>query len=322
VANGVNADIVRSGEGMSSTNLQLRFDGPELRAHEMDVTLLAPSLLAFGELCKEANRVLNGEDAKVRVLLSADVKANCVTIDLSIVQTIWETTKTFITRENVASAKEPLEWIGIITAGTQSVSGLVAYLVWKKKRNVTEVTQSDDGNSVTVRVEGDNNTVTIAAPIYKLSKNAKVVESLKSVTSPVSEANGINEAVFIHARKRQLQIDEKTAQTLQESVADSDQEVEPQTFTAHIVVYGPVLDPKARKWRFRLGNKVEYIDISESDIAKQTLERGSIAVGDTYKVRLEMIERKTSTGGFTAEYKVKEVISFMPGHRERQEKLL
>ena len=69
----------------STANLQLRFDGPELQAHEMDVTLLAPSLLAFGEMCEQANRILNGNEVKVTVLLKADVKANCVTIDLSII---------------------------------------------------------------------------------------------------------------------------------------------------------------------------------------------------------------------------------------------
>ena len=75
---------------MSQADLQLRFDGPELAAHAMDVCVLAPSLMAFGELCMEANHVLNGDSAKVKVLLKADVKATCVTVEFQIVQTIWQ----------------------------------------------------------------------------------------------------------------------------------------------------------------------------------------------------------------------------------------
>src|SRR5256885_68195 len=98
----------------SEATLQLRFDGPELQAHEMDVTILAPSLMAFGELCKEANRVLNGDQARVKVLLKADVAANCVTIELAVNQTLWESARALVQGETVATAKTILEWIGII----------------------------------------------------------------------------------------------------------------------------------------------------------------------------------------------------------------
>src|SRR5206468_4136245 len=107
------------------------------------------------------------------------------------------------------------------------------------------------------------------------------------------------EAVFIRNKEQQLQIDQKTAKALHDVHADSD-ETEPQIFTAHIVTYGPILDAKAKKWKFKLGNKSENIDITETNIAQEALRRGGINVGDTYKVRLEMIERKTPTGAFAA----------------------
>src|SRR6516225_8706591 len=110
---------------MSQSSLMIKFDGPELRAHEMDVTLLAPSLLAFGELCKEANHVLNGEKAKVKVLLSADVKANCVTVHLSVVQSLWDTVTALVQQPNVATAKDILEWLGYIGGGVTFAGGLI-----------------------------------------------------------------------------------------------------------------------------------------------------------------------------------------------------
>src|SRR5437773_2304382 len=100
----------------STANLQWRFDGPELQAHEMDVTLLGPSLLAFGEMCQEANRVLNGNESKVKVLLKADVKANCVTIDLSVVQTLWDSARALVKGENIATAKTYWSGLGLLSA--------------------------------------------------------------------------------------------------------------------------------------------------------------------------------------------------------------
>lgn len=117
---------------MSDSSLQIRYDGPELRAHQMDVALLAPALLAFGELCKDANSVLNGERAKVRVLLHADVRANCVTIDLSVVQTLWDAAVSLVKQQDVASAKDILEWIGLRLCLNQM--GSIKHLLFTKKR--------------------------------------------------------------------------------------------------------------------------------------------------------------------------------------------
>jgi acyl-CoA synthetase (AMP-forming)/AMP-acid ligase II len=306
-----------------SQSLLIKFDGPELRAHEMDVTLLAPSLLAFGELCKEANLVLNGERAKVKVLLHADVNANCVQVQLSVVQSLWDTVTALVRQPNVATAKEILEWLGYITGGITGgvmfTVGLVQFLLWKRNRKEesAEITSSSNGNTVTIRVQGDNNTVTIPEPVYKLSKNVKVVENLKTVTNPVSESYGITEASFIYQKTPQLTIDPESARSLREATADTDT-VEPQIFTAHIVVHGVTLDAKSKKWKFKLNNKIESVDIGESTIASDAMVRGGVFVGDTYKAKMEMIERKTASGAYVTDYKVKEVLEFIPGRRAEQ----
>ena len=47
---------------MSSAEFSIVYDGPDLSGHMMSVQQLGPALLAIGDLCQEANRVLNGDD--------------------------------------------------------------------------------------------------------------------------------------------------------------------------------------------------------------------------------------------------------------------
>ncbi len=308
---------------VSNANLQLRFDGPELREHEMDVILLGPALFAFGEMCQEANRIINGDSVKMKVKLSADVEANCVTIQLAIAQSsVWATAAAFLlNQDNLATAKDILAWIGVIEKPVGATMNLVRFLLWKKdKKKVTEVERRNDGNVINVTINGDGNTVVMPEQVYALARSAKVVESFKAVTSSVSEKNGIDEATFVHDKKEQLKVDKSLAKLLRGVHAQSDGSA-PQPITAHIVIYAPIIDPSAKVWKFKLNKRVEKIDISETTIAADAIERGYFRVGDRYRVRLEVTERQTPRGNFKFDYKVKEVLDFKEGNPTFQQNL-
>ncbi len=102
---------------MSSDQIRLRYDGPALANHSIDVDDLAPALLALGDLCKLTNKKFNGDRTSVKVVVNADLEQNCFELYLELLQTLTEQAKSIIKDDDIASAKEILEWLGIIAAG-------------------------------------------------------------------------------------------------------------------------------------------------------------------------------------------------------------
>lgn len=91
---------------------------------------------------------------------------------------------------------------------------------------------------------------------------------------------------------------------------------------AWLSVYSPVYDPKATSWRFRLGKDKVYVDITETSISQDALDRGGALSEDAYQVILEV------TTAFDAQnkpkepsYKIKKVIRFVPAPNTRQASL-
>ena len=122
--------------------------------------------------------------------------------------------------------------------------------MWKKARKEKSAGRIEGGNII-IKIEGDNNTITIPRQVHELSKNAKVVDALKTIARPVADENGIEDAKIIYKGKEETTIDRETAKALRDIHADTDVSV-PQIFTAHIRVHGPILDAKAKKWKFKL----------------------------------------------------------------------
>ncbi|GJM05034.1 MAG: hypothetical protein DHS20C09_10250 [marine bacterium B5-7] len=93
-------------------------------------------------------------------------------------------------------------------------------------------------------------------------------------------------------------------------------EDEPQIIKAWILVYSPVYDVSAPKWRFRFGSSNENTLISETTIAKDAIRRGGAMVNDAYHVELQITQKTVNTGHITNNYKVLKVLDFRPAPKQ------
>jgi hypothetical protein len=71
----------------------IAYDGDALRGGEMDVRDLAPALLAFGDLVRDANRLLNAGRAEVSVRVKSRFRRGSFAVTISLVQTIVQQAK-------------------------------------------------------------------------------------------------------------------------------------------------------------------------------------------------------------------------------------
>lgn len=312
---------------MSTDKVRLRYDGPALADHSIDVSDLAPALLALADICKIANRKFNGERASVKVLVNADLDQNCFEVWLQLAQTLLEQTKSIIANDNVATAKEIFEWLGIVGAATGAPLGLLKLLALLRGRKVAsqQMVVHEGRDVVQIKIEGDNNVVNIRPEVYQLLQDPKVVQGVQRIVKPLAQ-EGFESVEFDHGASAVERIDKQEAAEI--LGIDLDQPLTPQeddlrqTVTAWIRVYSPVYEKSAKTWRFEYGDRHEYMDISSTDIAERAIERGGALVNDTYKVRLEISQTKTASGSFKNHYKVVEVLEFRPAKLQSQERLL
>jgi hypothetical protein len=227
-------------ELMSRQAFQVAYDGAD-DVHSMDVQELAPALLAFGRLVREANADLNGKRATVKVLVQSDFEHKCFNISFEVIQTVLDKIAGFLTSEEVKSARQILIDLGIIGGG--GGLGLFGYLKLRRGRTVKEVRDSDQHGVVIIQF-GDGNTAHVSRDAIELAKSPKVRSAIEGVLAPLG-TDGIRRVSFKEADKELEYADEDQAKDMLSSFdisssLDIDEKGEPELLTAWLRVYSPV----------------------------------------------------------------------------------
>lgn len=125
---------------MSKQHFSVSYSGStRIGDHTMSVDALAPALLAFGKLIRETNYEFNGKATTARVFVNADFENRCFHIDFNTVISYFDQVKTLLGQEPVKTAKEVLEWIGLIKDHKMTALTLIQFLTLKKGRTVEAV---------------------------------------------------------------------------------------------------------------------------------------------------------------------------------------
>lgn len=205
----------------SHVSTTIRYDGPALADHQMDVQDLAPALLALADIVQIANRRFNGDAANMRILVKADVEQRCFQVDIHLVQSLVEQAKTFFGRDDVATAKEIAEWVGIVGGSGFGLFQLLGFVHRRGAQSGTTFTNAAGGTVIVVNGEG--NSVTVPAPVAELAMDPVVVSKAKGVVRPL-ERPGYETLGFYSGDQEVFQADKEVAAGILEAVVASPDE--------------------------------------------------------------------------------------------------
>ncbi len=94
---------------MSRHSFSVAYDGADRSDdHSMPVEALAPALLAFGKLIREANAEFNGKRATAKVMVVSDFERKCFNINFEVILSIYEQVRTLLGSEEAKTAKDVL----------------------------------------------------------------------------------------------------------------------------------------------------------------------------------------------------------------------
>lgn len=311
------ADI--SAEPGMSVAFQVVYDG-DADAHDMDVQVLAPALLAFGDIIRAANVELNGDRSKVQLLVASDFEHKCFNIKFQLVMTLYEQIKTLLKLDDVNTAQQILIWLGIFGVTPAGGCGLLKYLKVRKGRQIKSVTRLDSPDkrglvSLEFADGAKVEKIEIHNHVYNLGENKEVVKAVAKAIQPIKDDEPYKRLEFRENGKPQNLIDRSDAGDIQKScdavlaaapIADS------QLVDAVLQIRSPVFDIAATNWSFYYGDLHITVDISDTDIAQQAIDRGGAAIRDTYVVKMQISQHVTFTGRIGNRYKILEVKEFIP----------
>lgn len=177
----------------------IKFDGPALTERSMDVSDLAPSLIALSDVFKTANTVFNGDRSAIKVLVNADLEQNCFELSLQLAQTIWEQVGSLIDDDKVKTAKEIAEWVGIIGGSSLSLYRLIKILRGTTVTDTVVIRQEDGNHLVQITIQGNDNKITVTQPVYTLYTNKDVRKKAVSVLQPL-KSDGYDSLEFYEGK--------------------------------------------------------------------------------------------------------------------------
>lgn len=313
-------ESTRGGKPMSHATFQIAYDGPAMAGHSMDVQQLGPALLSVGDLCREASRVINGDNsAEINVKVRANFEEGCFDITFDLLQ-LFQEVATLIKTAEVADAKTLLEWIGLLGGSTSVIGGsLWGFLKWKRGRPIREVEEktSVSGDiTYNITIKGEKNSVEISAPVYDLFRSPRVRAAQRGVVAPLKE-EGVDVVEVREGGRTVTQLTKEEYEAgsfdIIEAEVVKEERLEPQAFAAILVIRAPVF-VEGTKWQFWLGETRISASIADERFIQRVFVSGErFGVGDRLRVRLSLTQVLNAKGNYRNDYEILEVFSIERG---------
>lgn len=263
------------------------YDGEAVASHEMDVTALGPSLLAFGDLARSAHRVIDPFDAKQPVVKVKEFKSGSFEIVMGIDLTLLEEAVNLFTGKHMTAVANS------IAVGT-SIVGLICATIKILKKQANEHREFSRDELVSELQDE-----LLAGHVDKLRKDRQFRDAASRLVSPLADDRGLDELELRNSTgERIVSISSSDAGKMIERLEETAPVVRYETALIEIAT-PPMLKPLKRKWGIV---HPEYGSVNaalrDEEFAQLTINGGaSFRAGQKFKAQLRVEETVDSISG-------------------------
>jgi hypothetical protein len=192
---------------MSSTDIQIVFDGPAVQAGTIKADFLADSLKGYSEVFSRANEIANGKTSEAVVLVRSDFKRGSFGVDVQLVQEITALAKQLaIAHPYTAAALAG--FIGLISTKNELVTeSLIDLYKWLKGKKPDKVVPAGNSN---IEITLGQNKKTVNNFVVNMYLDPRVRAGFDQITSPLRQ-EGIDRLAVKHEGVEQVVIDKDDA---------------------------------------------------------------------------------------------------------------
>ena len=166
---------------MSSTEIQLVFEGTAVESGLIDAHLLGETLAGYSQVFRCVNAAANGEASEAAVLVESDFKAGSFIVTLQFEQHVIETAANLITDHEFLTAGGLAALVGFIKRGEAWSESLLDLWKWLRGKKPDRVTKTGNNTEVTLGA----NKKTVSTAVYNMYGDSAIRAAFGRATEPL-----------------------------------------------------------------------------------------------------------------------------------------
>lgn len=277
-------------EDMSRASFTIAYDGEALRDHSMDVQTLAPALMGFGTLMDAANRVVNGDESKIKLQIKA-LEGGSFQIVFEIVETFYRQIRDILTGPDATAAANLITFLGF-TSGV--AWNLLRLLKEFHGKNPDKISKLDPD---TLRLQFGDQTIEVPVQVVRLFQDVSVRTAVEKVISDPLKSKGID-SFYVRDRKTGEEVinvssDESVYYNLPEIGDDIVSDV---VYKSAFTILSLAFKDD-NKWRLNGGDGVISARIEDEEFLKRVdNSEESFSKGDILFCEVRLVQKKSDSG--------------------------
>ena len=279
----------------NSIHFSIKYDGPALESHQMEVRELAPALIALSNMLEEANKVVFPNSGNVKVNIQGNFKGGSFGVDLIAVQTVADQIVSILSGPEAAAfsnLKSILEALGLIGC---TGCGLVGLIKWLRGRKPSSIRTEGDQIIFQIIEESAVETFAVNLVAGKLYQSRVVRKALSNVVKPLA-CDGID--FFASGRNGQTSEVIRKEDAIWFEMSGSGADIVSDTVSEHVLLQiDSAVFKEDNKWRFNDGSSSFFGEIADPSFIEK-INSGVERFGkkDVLVVDLRRVQTVTDDG--------------------------